>query len=114
MVSLNGPSGQDFELFAKMNDTPNWMDYNWSSRSGDSHEGFTILFPGNGTLYIMVYSQWGSGYHNLVATIFGPETSLEVNVTTLAVDAVHTGKMGSECHMLFYNVSVAAGTERSG
>jgi hypothetical protein len=67
---LDGPAGQDFDLYIKYNSVPTLKDWDDRGYSGTSREKVEI-YPTikNGNYYVMVHSHRGSGNYKLKATL---------------------------------------------
>ena len=67
---LDGPAGQDFDLYIKYNSVPTLKDWDDRGYSGTSREKVEI-YPTikSGNYYVMVHSDRGSGNYTLKATL---------------------------------------------
>jgi len=104
-VELTGPSGTDFDLYAKLGAKPTTSTYDYRSIGSTSTETITVTNPSAGTWYFMVYSYSGSGTFTIKATTSTSQT----NVTQLTDGVSATGTLSKTGAGANYSIAVSEG-----
>gem|GEM_PF-1450909 len=104
-VELTGPSGTDFDLYAKLGAKPTTSAYDYRSIGSTSNETITVTNPSAGTWYFMVYSYSGSGTFTIKATTSTSQT----NVTQLTDGVATTGSLSGTGNGKYYSITIPSG-----
>ncbi|MEM4161081.1 MAG: pre-peptidase C-terminal domain-containing protein [Thermoplasmata archaeon] len=107
-IELTGPSGTDFDLYAKLGAKPTTSTYDYRSISTTSTETINVTSPATGSWYFMVYSYSGSGTFTIKATT----TAGTTNITQLSDGVPHTDTLSGTGKGKNYSVSVPAGKKQ--
>jgi len=82
LLSLNGPSGADFDLYLRLNQQPTTYNYDYCATTTSSDETIMLSNPTAGIWYVMVYAYSGSGQYSLTLSVDYPEPEPEPSTST--------------------------------
>ncbi|MCX8174265.1 MAG: S8 family serine peptidase [Thermoplasmata archaeon] len=104
-IELTGPSGTDFDLYAKLGAKPTTSTYDYRSAGSSSTETINVSNPSAGNWYFMVYSYSGSGTFTIKATTSTSST----NVTQLTDGVAATGSLSASKDGKYYSITIPSG-----
>ncbi|MEM3396507.1 MAG: S8 family serine peptidase [Thermoplasmata archaeon] len=104
-IELTGPSGTDFDLYAKLGAKPTTSTYDYRSIGSTSTETINVTNPSAGDWYFMVYSYSGSGTFTIKATTSTSST----NVTQLTDGVAATGSLSASKDGKYYSITIPSG-----
>ncbi|MEM3512803.1 MAG: M14 family zinc carboxypeptidase [Thermoplasmata archaeon] len=107
-IELTGPSGTDFDLYAKFGAKPTTSAYDYRSIGSTSTETITVTNPSSGSWYFMVYSYSGSGTFTIKATT----TTGTTNTSQLTDGVPTTDSLSGTGKGKNYSISVPSGKKQ--
>ncbi|MCX8173017.1 MAG: M14 family zinc carboxypeptidase [Thermoplasmata archaeon] len=107
-IELTGPSGTDFDLYAKLGAKPTTSIYDARSIGSTSAETINVTNPSAGSWYFMVYSYSGSGTFTIKATT----TTGTTNTTPLTDGVPATDYLSGTGKGKNYSINVPAGKKQ--
>ncbi|MEM3341477.1 MAG: clostripain-related cysteine peptidase [Thermoplasmata archaeon] len=111
VVVLDGPDGQDFDLYVKYNSAPTTSSYDARGYTSSADETCTISNPQAGNHYIMVRSYRGSGSFTIKATYSGGSSGNNtsgISYTTITLGTAVSGSFSAAGQTKYYKLTTTS------